>query len=139
MDLSVSPDLPAYACYGLVVFLGAFTAYVQISKRLAGMEGAWFLPRTWLLFALYIFVPVGLFWLLDRTGATTDTSFFAAIFIAIGYERIIAGGNQTIRAPGELSQVWTPFLAYADSVAQVVIRQSTTRQARLTEKLVSEI
>jgi hypothetical protein len=63
---------------------------------------------------------VTLFWLLDRTGALVDTSLFAAVLVAVGYERILSGDDQTLRAPGEVSQFWTPFLAMADNVAKRV-------------------
>lgn len=80
-----------------------------------------------------------LFWLLDRTGAITDTSLFAAVLIGIGYERIIAGGNQTLRAPGDVSALWEPFLAYADKVAKVVLDRGAQNQLRLAEKIIAEI
>ena len=54
----------------------------------------------------------------SNAAPTIDTSFFAAVLIGVGYERIIAGGNETIQAPGQASRFWTPFLAYADSVAR---------------------
>ena len=139
MDLSVSPDLAAYICYGIVFLLGLFVAVVQVSKRLGGMEGVWFVWRTWLLFIAYAAVPVALFWLLDRTGAVTDTSLFAAVLIGVGYERIIAGGSETLRAPGEVSAIWTPFVAYADKVAKAVLERGAQNQRRLAEKIITEI
>src|ERR1051325_7258973 len=145
MDLNVSPDLDAYICYGIVFFLGVVAAAAQVSKRLGSIEGIWFVARTWLLFAMYVAVPVGLFWLLDRTSAINDTSFFAAVLIGVSYERIISGGlgpsggNQAIRAPGEVSQFWTPFLAYADRVERLVRDRSQARRQRLVEQVVAEI
>lgn len=139
MDLTVSPDLAAYLCYGIVFLLGIFVAVVQVNKRLGGMDGIWFVTRTWLLFIAYVAVPVALFWLLDRTGAITDTSLFAAVLIGVGYERIITGGDQTLRAPGDVSALWTPFLAYADKVAKVVLERGARNQLRLAEKIITEI
>jgi hypothetical protein len=80
-----------------------------------------------------------LFLLLDRTSALSDTSLFGAVLVGVGYERIIAGSSQNLRAPGEVSQLWTPFLAYADRVAQIVWRQSARAQARLAERVIASI
>lgn len=139
MDLNVSPDIEAYYCYGIVLVLGAWTAFRQVSLRLGGIQGIWLVPRTWLLFLAYVAVPLGLFWLLDRTGAINDTSFFAAILVGVGYERIITGGSEALQAPGEASRFWTPFLAYADSVARLVREQIARNQARLDDQLIAEI
>jgi hypothetical protein len=139
MDLNVSPDLDALYCYGIVLVLGAATAIRQISTRLVGIGGIWLVPRTWLLFAAYIGVPIGLFWLLDRTGAMVDTSLFAAILVGVGYERIITGRNDTLRAPGEVSQFWTPFIAYGDRVARSVREKIARSQRRLDERVIAGI
>jgi hypothetical protein len=139
MDLSVSPDIPAYVCYAVVLALGALTGIVQISQRLVGIEGIWFLARTWGLFFLYLLVPLGLFWFLDRTSAIVDTSLFAAALVAVGYDRILSGRNQSLRAPGEVSQLWTPFLALADKVAKRVRDRLAVKQTRLKDKVVAEI
>lgn len=139
MDLNVSPDLDAWICYIIVFVAGAWTAVGQISKRLGGIEGIWLFPRTWLLFIAYTSVPVGLFWLLDRTGAVSDSSLFAAVLVGFGYERIITGGSQTLQAPGEVSQFWTPFLAYADRVSQLIFKQRDRAQMRRVERIVAAI
>jgi hypothetical protein len=139
MDLSVSPDIAAYYCYAIVFALGAWTGFRQVSTRLGGIRGIWLVPRTWLLFLAYLAVPVGLFWLLDRTSAITDTSFFAAVLIGVGYERIIAGSNETIQAPGQASRFWTPFLTYADSVERSVREQIARNQARIDERVIGKI
>jgi hypothetical protein len=138
LDLSISPDLAAYICYGIVFLLGIFVAIAQVRKRLGGMDGIWFVPRTWILFVAYVAVPIALFWLLDRSGAIADTSLFAAVLIGVGYERIIAGGNQTLRAPGDVSALWTPFVTYADKVAKAVLVRGAQNQQRLAEKIITE-
>ncbi len=138
MDLSVSPDLSAYVCYGIVFLLGVFVAVVQVKKRLIG-DGIWLVPQTWFLVTAYVGVPVVLYWLLDRTGAISDTSLFSAVLVGIGYERIITGGNQSVRAPGDVSSLWTPFLAYVDKIAKVVLERISQRQFVLADKIVTEI
>ena len=120
MDLSASPDVNAFYCYLIVLVLGAITGVRQVSKRLQGLAGVWLVKRTWLLFAGYMFVPVVLFFVLDRAGAIRDTSLFAAVIVGFGYERILAGTSETLQAPGEVSKLWSPFLAYADEIAAIV-------------------
>lgn len=139
MDLTVSPDLDAYLCYATVLFFGAVTAIQQIFKRLGNIQYIWLVPQTWVLFFLYIIVPLILFWLLDRTGAINDTSFFAAVLVGISYERIITGGSQTLRAPGEVSQIWTPFVAYADRVSQIVLKKTEEKGRAVAEQIVTSI
>jgi hypothetical protein len=139
VDLVISPDLNAFCCYSVVTLLGAWVGVRQISSRLAGVWGIWFVARTWLLFLAYVLVPVILFWLLDRTGATTDTSLFAAVLIGGGYERIITGQSGTIRIPGDLSQFWTPFLAYGDTVEKAVRERLARDRVRLDNRIISMI
>lgn len=119
--------------------LGIVVAVGEVRKRLGTMEGFWLLPGTWVLFAAYVAVPVALFWLLDRTGAVNDTSLFAAFLIGFGYQGIITGGNQSLRAPGDVSAMWTPFVAYADRVAKAALERGARNQRRLAEKVIVEI
>lgn len=139
MDLSVSPDVDAYYCYAIVILLGAITAGVQVSHRLGDREGAWAVPQTWLLFFLYLVVPIALFWFFDRTSAITDTSIFAALLVGVGYVGIMSGSNQTLRLTGDLSQIWTPFLAYADHVSQLILSRATRNQTRLIDRIIFSI
>jgi hypothetical protein len=139
MDLTVSPDLEAYWCYAIVVVLGAWVGARQVNKRLGGIRGIWLQIRTWVLFLAYLAVPVGLFWLLDRTGAIADTSFFSAVLIGVGYERIITGQSDTVRTPEEVSRFWTPFLAYADSVERSARQRTARDQSRLDERVIAKI
>lgn len=103
------------------------------------MRESWRIPGTWILFFAYAAVPVALYWLLDRTGAVSDTSVFAAILIGFGYQGIISGGNQSIRAPGDVSGLWTPFVAYADTVAKRALERGARNQLRLAEEIIVEI
>ncbi|MEA2989286.1 MAG: hypothetical protein QOG83_1997 [Alphaproteobacteria bacterium] len=139
MDLSVSPDLEALLCYVIVLLIGAFVATTQIRQRIGEIQGIWLIPRTWWLFAIYTAVPAVLFWFLDRTGAISDTSLFAAVLVGFGYERIITGGSQAVRAPGDVSQFWTPFLAYADRIAKLVRGQDARRRQRLADRIIASI
>ena len=94
MDLSVSPDWDTRLCYLVVLLCGLVSARIQLYKRFveAKISGAWLVPNTWLVFGIYVFIPIALFWLMDRTSALTDTSLFAALLIGLAYPAILAGG-----------------------------------------------
>src|SRR5713226_3872670 len=117
MDMNVSPDLEAFCCYGLVLLLGLAVAWSQVSRRLGKLPGQWIMVNTWLLFFAYTFVPVLLFWFLDRTNAVHDTSLFAAVLVGFGYQQILTGSLGSIRAPGDVSKFWQPFGIWADSIS----------------------
>ena len=139
MDLSVSPDIEAYFCYAIVFVLGAVTAVIQINRGLGNLGGVWLIPRTWLLFCMYLMVPIILFWFLDRTGAITDTSVFAAVLVGVGYAGIMNGTNQTISSAASLSQFWTPFQNYANEVQKSVLQRTKRNEDRLMDGLVSSV
>ena len=79
MDLGVSPDIEAFWSYLIVLVLGVFVAYRQVATRLEGFKDVWLVADTWILFFAYLAIPLGLFWLLDRTDAVKDSSLFAAL------------------------------------------------------------
>ncbi len=139
MDLSVSPDVAAYLCYGVVLLLGLIAAIVQVSKRLENYPGKWIMLNTWLLFAAYVAIPVALFWMLDRTGAIHDTSLFAAVLVGIGYQQILSSGLSSIRAPGDASKLWQPFDTWANSIAARIRARVAVNDSQFDEKLLSAI
>ena len=139
MDASVSPDLEAYWSYSVIIFVGLFVAYRQIASRLEGLPNIWLVVDTWILFFLYLLIPLGLFWLLDRTGAIRDTSLFSALIVAIGYERILSGSDGTLESPSGLSQFWSPFVAYANGVSNKIRDAARRRGMRLQRALIAKI
>jgi hypothetical protein len=139
MDMNVSPDLDAWICYLIVLLLGMWTGGAQISKRLRNLPGKWIMLNTWALFFAYTAVPVALFWLLDRTGATHDTSLFASVLIGVGYQQILTGASGTIRAPGEVSAFWKPFAAWADAIAARISDRVAVHSQKFDERLLSRI
>ena len=138
MDLKFSPDVEAYFCYVIAFIAGAFVGVSQIRKRIGRVQGIWGFARTWWLLGIYVAIPIGLFWFLDRSGAINDTSVFAALLVGFGYERIITGGSQ-IKPPGDLSQFWSPFIAYADRISKAVQDQDARNNKRLAERVIAEI
>jgi hypothetical protein len=139
MDLSVSPDLNALFCYAVVILLGLITAGREISNRLVNMPSRWIMVNTWLLFFAYWFLPVVLFWLLDRTNAIHDTSLFAAVLIGAGYQQILSGNAATIRPTGEISKFWKPFSAWADHVADGIRNRVARNDALFIEGLFADV
>lgn len=123
----------------MVLALGLITALTQISKRLENLPGKWITVNTWLLFFAYMFLPVGLFWLLDRTGAIHDTSLFAAVLIGFGYQQILTGELSSIRAASEIAKFWQPFAVWADHVADSIRNRIQRNEAHFDERLLAEV
>jgi len=138
MDLSFSPDVDARICYLIVLVCALLAAYRQVDRRLETFPGSWTESPTWLLYASYALVPVGLFWLLDRTGAINDTSAVAAALVGVGYERILSGKGSP-RVPGPLAGFWAPFVTFADSVTARVSRRIAERIFRFDRRLIDEV
>ena len=139
MDLTVSPDVDAFYCYLLVTSLGLFTGYIQVNKYLGDKEGIWFIHRTWILLLLFAAIPVALFWFLDLTGATNDTALLAAVVVGLGYERILAGESESIQQPGAVSKLSTPFLAYAEALSNLTLKQAQQLEVRRQNKIIELI
>jgi hypothetical protein len=139
MDLSVSPDVNAFFCYAVVILLGLITAGGQVSNRLVNLPSKWIMVNTWLLFFAYAFLPVVLFWVLDRASAIHDTSLFAAVLIGAGYQQILSGNVATIRLTGDISKFWQPFSAWADHVADRVRNRVARNDALFIERLLSDV
>src|SRR5664279_1470228 len=95
--LSFSPDWDARYCYLIVLGCGILSALIQVQGRLDVLRNkaiyAWSLWTTWLVFSTYLLIPLMLFWLLDRTGALQDTSFFAALLVGFAYPLVLSGGS----------------------------------------------
>ncbi len=139
MDMTVSPDLEAFVCYVLVFLLGLVAAKGQVGQRLGNLPGQWIMINTWLLFFAYAFLPVALFWFLDRTNAVHDTSVFAAILVGLGYQQILSGGIGAIRSPGEASKLWQPFAAWADRISDRIRDRIVVNDSQFDERLLSTI
>jgi hypothetical protein len=139
VDMSVSPDLGAYCCYGLVLLIGLLVAWSQVSKRLGRLPGQWIMVNTWLLFFAYTFVPVVLFWFLDRTDAVHDTSLFAAVLVGFGYQQILTGSLGSIRVSGDASKFWQPFGAWADSISDRIRERIKVNNSQFNERLLATI
>jgi len=139
LDITVSPDLPAYYCYLLVLLLGLWSAGAQVSKRLGNLPGKWIMVNTWSLFFAYTGIPLALFWLLDRTNAIHDTSLFAAILVGVGYQQILSGSLGTIKAPGDASSFLKPFEAWAAAIATQIGARVLINNDQFDEKLLSSI
>jgi hypothetical protein len=95
--LEFSPDWDSRYCYLAVLICAFLSARVQLGGRLAILQQkaiyAWGLLSTWIVFSVYLIFPLALFWLLDRTGALSDTSVFAALLVGLAYPAILSGGT----------------------------------------------
>jgi hypothetical protein len=134
-----SPDLPAYLCYAVVLFVGVVVARSSVNDLLAAYPDHWAFVGTWSLFAAYVVLPIALFWFLDYTGTLRDTSLFAAVVIAVGYRQIFAGGVQGITMPGQTPALWKPFEAWVNRVADRIATRNKQYRDRFDERVRSLI
>jgi hypothetical protein len=141
MDLSFSPDLNAFCCYGVVLICAFIAARFQVYRRLSENKiyGIWLEPSTWVMFGIYLVTPLVLFWLMDRVGALHDTSLFAALLVGCAYPAILAGGFGGLKAPEGLTGIWKPIEAFTDALVKRVLEQSSLRDKRFEDFIVGEM
>ncbi len=139
MDLSLSPDIDARLNYLIVFVVGLAVARNRVTGLLSELRGAWLLVETWILLGVYSAIPLVLFWLLDRSGALSDTSLFAAILVSIASRQILAGGVTGIAAPAPLAGAWQPLVAWTDRLAERIRARVQRRLARYQDRLCSQI
>ncbi|MCW5554508.1 MAG: hypothetical protein KIS67_20410 [Verrucomicrobiae bacterium] len=141
MDLSISPDWDARLCYAVVFACGIISAQFQLYKRFQDLKitGFWLVPNTWLVFAIYLAIPLGLFWLMDRMSALNDTSLFAALLVGLAYPAILAGGFGGIKAPSGLDGMLKPLEAFTDTVIKSVIKTVARYEKRFEDFIVGRM
>jgi len=110
VDVSFSPDVPAWVCYLVVLFFGALTGWREVIEKLGDPHGIWRHGGTWALMAILAVTPALLFWMLDRAGTVHDTSIVGAAIVGIAYTQILKGGSG-YKAPGSTSPIWD-FLSW---------------------------
>ena len=115
MDFALSPDWPALWCYFIILAIGFEVATVQINRLFPGFPQAWIMMSNWVLFAVFLLLPILLFWFLDRTNTLHDTSLFGAILVALAYRQIFAGNMEKVNVPGQVSKIWDRVLKWADA------------------------
>lgn len=119
MDLSFSPDWPAWLCYFIVLFFGILTGWREVVEKLESASGIWRQPMTWVLFIILGVGPILLFWLLDRVGALHDTSAIAAAIVGVAYTQILKGDSE-YKAPGSTSSIWNFLSWWRERIAKSV-------------------
>src|SRR6478672_11281647 len=128
MDKLVSPDIPAYWCWLIIIVVGIFGARSKVKRVLSGQTGYWAHFSAWRIFAAYAVIPVLLFLLLDYTGAIKDTSLVAALVVAFAYQQIFAGNFSGITVSTSISGLWQPFQKWTDdTAAQIAISTKRSR------------
>ena len=134
--MAISPYLSSYYCYLVVLFFGLIAVYSLVSGLFEDYPGALGTVNFWLLLLAYTFIPVLLFWFLDRTNAIHDTSIFAAILIALGYRQVLGGDVAGIRVSGEIGKVWQPFEAWANWVSDRIRARVQLNTERFTDEVI---
>jgi hypothetical protein len=141
MDLSASPDWDARVCYAVVLLCGLISARLQLYKRFLNLKisGIWLVPNTWLIFGIYVAIPLVLFWVMDRMGAVNDTSLFAALLVGLAYPAILAGGFGGLQAPTGVASVLKPLDAVTDAVIKSVTNAVGRNQKRFEDFVVGRM
>jgi hypothetical protein len=135
MDLSFSPDSPAWVCYLIVLLFGVLTGWREVVAQLKDTYTLWRYPSAWVLMVILGIGPVLLFWMLDRVGALHDTSVIAAAIVGIAYTQILKGDSQ-YKAPGETSPIWNFLSWWRERIAKAV-QDHVTRNALAFDQIVS--
>jgi hypothetical protein len=120
MDLTLSPDVDAQICYAIAFLTGIGVAVFHVRGLFGTSKFIWLIIGSWSLLLAYALVPVCLLWMLDRASVVNDTSIFAALLLGFGYQQIITGQSASVKAPTNISALWTPFLAWAEKIASTV-------------------
>jgi len=137
--MPISPDVPAYVCYAVVVIVGLIVALSTVRKLLSDLEDRFAFAATWLLLLIYTLLPVALFWLLDYTSAIRDTALFAAIFVAIAYQQIFAGSVNDYAVPGPARAFWAPFQAWAKTIVDRITTKVQLHRQRFNDNTLAAI
>jgi hypothetical protein len=93
---------------------------------------------TWTMFFAFTAIPVGLFFILDRTGAVHDTSLFAALLVGFGYQQILSGQISSATATAEVSSLWKPFVRWSDWMAARIGDRVARNDGRFAEELIAD-
>ena len=143
MDLTLSPDLDARLCYGIVFLCAILSARIQVVKRFVALKVPtsmiWLVPNTWLIFGIYLLTPLGLFWLLDRMSGLSDTSLFSALLVGLAYPAILAGGFGGLKSPAGLDGILKPVSAFTDSVVEAVNKKVARNEKRFEDYVVGRM
>ncbi len=140
MYLSISPDFDARWCYGIVLLCGLISARIQVYKRLSesNIAGIWLDPATWLMFVIYLAVPLALFWFMDRMGALRDTSF-SRLLIGAAYPAVLSGNVAGIKAPEGLDFLRKPIENFTDTVVRRLVKRAARNDTRFKDFIVGRM
>jgi hypothetical protein len=119
----------------VVLLVGVVIARGAVNKLLDSSYGRWSFRQTWVLFYTQSLIPVVLFWFLDYTNVIHDTSLFAALAVAVGYQQIFAGGIKDITLPGQTSRLWQPFEAWRNSVINIIAIRARQRLDKFDQRV----
>jgi outer membrane protein OmpA-like peptidoglycan-associated protein len=134
-----SPDIQAYYCYLVVLIVGTLVARTRVNTLLGRYPDRWAFGGTWALFAAYTTLPLALFWFLDYTAITHDTTLFAALAVAALYPQIFAGGVEGITMPGQTAALWKPFEAWTKVMDERIRRRNKVYNDRFEEQVRTKI
>ncbi len=143
MDISISPDLDARVCYGIVFLCAVWSARRQVGKQFEELNipasMAWATNVTWLAFLAYSLIPLGLFWLMDRMGAVSDTSLFSALLIGLAYSAVVEGGLGGIKVPAGLDGILKFLTMSPDTITEKANKEWARLDKRFEDYIVGRM
>ncbi len=138
MDVSFSPDVPAWICYLVVLVFGALTGWREVIEKLGNPRGIWRHGGTWALILILATTPALLFWFLDRAGTVSDTSIVGAAIIGVAYTQILKGDSE-YKAPGSTIPIWDFLSWWRVQIGHSLSERSTANFLAFDQKASEEI
>lgn len=135
----MSPDVPAYVCYIIVLLFGTFVAVRTVNEHLKTVQAPWAFASTWVLFFAHVALPVLTFWALDYTAVINDTSVFAALLVAFACRLIFSGEIKGVALPAQAAAFWKPFQAWVEFVVKRIDEHNARYIDRFDETIRSRI
>jgi len=130
----LSPDVPAWINYLVVLASGVFVAITTVNTLLDDQPDRWAFSGTWILALAHVAIPPLLLWFLDYTEVVHDTSFFVALIVGFGYRQVFQGGVQGITISGQTPALWKPFEAWVQRAIQGISVESKQYRDRFDDR-----
>ena len=134
-------DVSAWICYLVIAVIGAGVSFVHISSKSGGIS-FWLHPPLWLVFCIYVAVPLALFWVLDATGELKDTSLILAILIGLIFRSVLGGTDSQFKAPSAVSGIWISLEKIIDSITAKLAEKEHKYKAwkrRKIQRIITEL
>jgi outer membrane protein OmpA-like peptidoglycan-associated protein len=130
-------DIDAFCTYGVIALVGAISALVATMAPFPDelKPHVWLVPSSWAVFLGYFAAPIVVFWLVDATGVSPDTSLITALVIAVSSQQLLGGSDPKIKIPQSVESWWQRFLTFSRSTTSRVQARSARDRRAFYEKI----